>query len=398
MAVTALTFVAAVLAALLAAALLSQPLQSRANIWLGLTFGVVAWLALLSGGFTLEWDSTAYVVLNDLMPELLVPVGLIMYFAVLLDDGLARGRFWFVLLSPFVATTVVNLVADGNAELDLYLLPAWVTQSALETYYVVEEALTIVYALILGFATTALLRRHRGHVAYPWARRLWPWLAGTILVWALTYLAAQWVESELLGVVWAVVLVLLCVVVYDGILGLRLLQDRHAIALLRSRGTLSLKPQDAPVETPEAYVPDVAEAVTTSPAAPATADAADVAIAVAVSAEAAAPNPHLAVVDRLLAEEHRYRDPDLSRERLAEEVEISGSHLSRLLAQAGRPTFSQLVTEHRVGAVKAMLRDLEMAHFSIVAIGLECGFRSKSSFNQAFKADVGQTPSAYRRG
>jgi len=395
MAVTALTFVAAVIAGLLTTALLTPPLRSRANTWLGFTFGVIAWLAFMSGRLTLGWDATAYVVLNDLMPELLVPVGILMYFAVLLDDKLASGDSCFVLLIPFVATTVINLLLDGSSELEVYVLPAWATPSALDTYYIIEEAFTIGYAVALAVATTALLRRHRGHVAYPWARRLWTWIAGTILVWALTYIASIWIEAELLGIVWAVVLVLLCAVVYNGILGLRLLENRRAIALRLTQARL------APKLEPDVLPHPVTNPVSVQIPGPHSSSAPDPSVDVlaipATTAELALPNPHLAALDRLLMTEHSYRDPDLSRALLASKIGISGSHLGRLLSRAGRPTFSQLVTEHRVRAVKTMLLNPEFAHFSIVAIGLESGFRSKSSFNHAFKDAVGMTPSAYRQ-
>jgi AraC-like DNA-binding protein len=50
-----------------------------------------------------------------------------------------------------------------------------------------------------------------------------------------------------------------------------------------------------------------------------------------------------------------------------------------------------------VEEVRARLTDPGTKHLNILALGLDAGFASKSTFNQAFKKLTGQTPSAYRK-
>ncbi len=59
-------------------------------------------------------------------------------------------------------------------------------------------------------------------------------------------------------------------------------------------------------------------------------------------------------------------------------------------------TFWDYINRLRVEAVRACLADIDDTR-SILDIAYACGFTSKSTFNAAFKRQVGDTPSSYRR-
>jgi len=56
---------------------------------------------------------------------------------------------------------------------------------------------------------------------------------------------------------------------------------------------------------------------------------------------------------------------------------------------------TDFVNSYRVEEFKARAVDPANSNFSILAIALDAGFNSKSSFNQAFKKFTGKTPSQY---
>jgi len=97
-----------------------------------------------------------------------------------------------------------------------------------------------------------------------------------------------------------------------------------------------------------------------------------------------------------LLQEHRFLDPLLSLNTLAGEVSVSPGHLSRLINTHGNRSFTDFINALRVEQAKEILLDPEFGNYTIAAIGLECGFNSKSTFYSAFKKFTSQSPSAFR--
>ncbi|MER8825839.1 AraC family transcriptional regulator [Mesorhizobium sp. M0938] len=99
-------------------------------------------------------------------------------------------------------------------------------------------------------------------------------------------------------------------------------------------------------------------------------------------------------VDALMREQHLYRDPDLTLERLARRAGIPGRQISGALNRIHGRNVSQLVNEYRVSDAK---RRLVTTRDPVTVIMLESGFGTKSNFNREFLRVTGMTPSSYRR-
>ncbi len=99
----------------------------------------------------------------------------------------------------------------------------------------------------------------------------------------------------------------------------------------------------------------------------------------------------------LMAEEHPYRDPDLTLSDLAERLDTTPHKLSQVLNGELVQTFYDFVNSYRVDEVRRRLVDGKSEHLKVLALAMDAGFSSKSTFNEVFKKLTGQTPSTYRK-
>jgi AraC-like DNA-binding protein len=107
-------------------------------------------------------------------------------------------------------------------------------------------------------------------------------------------------------------------------------------------------------------------------------------------------NNHSSSIKKVVIGERKFLDPTFSAEKLAEELQLSKSHLSRIFNAEMNISFSDYTNSLRVEEAKKHLQNPEFANYTLVAIGLEAGFNSKTTFNTTFKKLTGQTPSQFR--
>jgi AraC-like DNA-binding protein len=100
---------------------------------------------------------------------------------------------------------------------------------------------------------------------------------------------------------------------------------------------------------------------------------------------------------KYLATQKPYLNPDYSLQMMADDLKVSRQKLSEVINQGQKKNFYKLINELRVTDVKEMLNDQKYSNYTVLGIGLECGFNSKTSFNRIFKEETGLTPSEYRK-
>ena len=109
-----------------------------------------------------------------------------------------------------------------------------------------------------------------------------------------------------------------------------------------------------------------------------------------------ADNLYFQKLELLCKDQHIYTDSTLNREKVAEKLGISAGYVSQIVNTITGDNFAHYINQYRVEAVKEMISDPEYKNYTLLTMGLESGFTSKTTFYKAFKKVTGQTPNEYK--
>jgi len=96
-----------------------------------------------------------------------------------------------------------------------------------------------------------------------------------------------------------------------------------------------------------------------------------------------------------MREHELYLQMDLTLGDLAEAIGATPRDLSEAINGEGGVTFYDFVNNYRVAAARQLL--LDEPGEKVLSVAFRSGFNSKSTFNKAFKAETGQSPSEFRK-
>ncbi len=102
------------------------------------------------------------------------------------------------------------------------------------------------------------------------------------------------------------------------------------------------------------------------------------------------------VLENFIRKSRIYLNAELSLEELAAQVKIPKHHLTQLLNDRFKKNFYSFVNAYRIDEAVKKLKDPN-TELSILSLAYDCGFNSKSSFNNYFKKITTHTPSEYRK-
>lgn len=92
-----------------------------------------------------------------------------------------------------------------------------------------------------------------------------------------------------------------------------------------------------------------------------------------------------------------YLNPSLNSDTITSKFKISNSYLSQIFNTHSELNFNDFINQLRIKEAERMLQNKAYDSYTIVAIGLESGFNSKSSFYTAFKKFTNKTPAKYKK-
>lgn len=107
-------------------------------------------------------------------------------------------------------------------------------------------------------------------------------------------------------------------------------------------------------------------------------------------------NEHIIAFEKLLVDSKLFLDCNLSLEKVAKNLNLSNSYLSRMIKKELQTNFTEYLNNLRINEAISYLSNSDFSNYSITSIGLEAGFNSKSSFYEVFKKKTGKTPLSYK--
>jgi len=98
----------------------------------------------------------------------------------------------------------------------------------------------------------------------------------------------------------------------------------------------------------------------------------------------------------LMEDEKLYHEAELTLQQLANKLQLPTYLVSQAINEGLNKNFYELINNYRVEEAKQLLVHPKNSNFTILSIGFEAGFNSKTTFNTVFKKFTGLTPTEYR--
>jgi AraC-like DNA-binding protein len=98
----------------------------------------------------------------------------------------------------------------------------------------------------------------------------------------------------------------------------------------------------------------------------------------------------------LMEREKLYQETELTLLDLANQLQLPSYQVSQAINEGLNKSFYDVINGYRVEEAKRLLADPKNLNYTILSVGFEAGFNSKTTFNTVFKKFTGLTPTDFR--
>ncbi len=328
--------------------------KNRANNYLSLSLFLLTSLTLL-GWFNIE--NTVLDFLNNPVLEYLFGVVLFTYFLIQIEHKYLKKSWYKWLYLPFIGALIIETIIYFDAIFNLY------NSEFNDMIFHIMDNAPFVYNVFLIFWGRKLIKGSKtmSVAKKRWLLRLNLFIICIIIIWLLSSIEFYVFNSEYTtSFLWMGLSFLSWWILYYGVFKLQLIIQKEEI-----HNYLASKKTNKTQRKKEINQNTFSKIITQ--------------------------------LYTLMDAEELYKNPLLSRLDLANRLEISEGYLSQIINQEINKSVIQFVNDYRIETAKNLLHNPVFNKYSVEAIGMEAGFKSKSAFYKTFKTSLGMSPGAFRK-
>ncbi|SHF63438.1 helix-turn-helix domain-containing protein [Chryseobacterium vrystaatense] len=351
----------------------SSLFNSRSNRYLACLLFTLS-IKLLTQVFEIQHVFTSYPLLrfiDNIEWIFLIPAFLFLFIKNRTNTtGKSRLKnYWYFI--PFAYSAVLNIVNDLDHVEGVYTIPeSGIT--IISILGLIHLALAVTFIPFLLFYSYFTIKHLKDSKEKKWILIFLTIMSSVLFVWLISALAGLLLDYDISSTMSILALCATFIIhwtAYIGIYKYKLAKNKEAIYNFLNNDSAISYPNLQIVQnnTPQEH----RESIT-------------------------ADNLYFQKLELLCKDQHIYTDSTLNREKVAEKLGISPGYVSQIVNTITGDNFAHYINQYRVEAVKEMISDPEYENDTLLAIGLESGFTSKTTFYNAFKKVTGQTPNEYK--
>lgn len=331
-------------------------------------------IILLNHVFEIEEAFTSYPFLRFIERiewVFLIPAFLFLFIINRIDDTVKSKQKRYLYFIPFAYSAILNITYDLDRVAGIYTIP----ESGIDLFKIlglIHLTLAVIFVPFLPLYSYFMIRHLENSQEKKWIITILTIVSTLLFAWLITSLAGLFLQydiSSTMNVLALSATIIIHWTAYIGIYKYKLAKNKDAIYnfLNKDLALSYTNPQFVENSAPEEY----RESIT-------------------------ADNLYFQKLEILCKDHHIYTDTTLNREKVAQKLGISAGYVSQIINTITGDNFAYYVNQYRVEAVKKMISNSEYENYNLLAMGLESGFTSKTTFYKAFKKVTGQTPNEYK--
>ncbi|MEZ0005847.1 AraC-like DNA-binding protein [Flavobacterium sp. 28YEA47A] len=333
-------------------------------------------ILLLNYVFEIEGTYTPYPFLHfidDVEWALLLPVFMFLFIINRIDDTVKNKQKIYLCFIPFTYSAIFHITCDLDSIAGIYTIPESAT-FLIQILGLIHFILVVIFIPSLLIYSCFMIRHLKDSQEKKWVITISTLVSFLLFSWLITALTGIFLNYDISSTMRAVALFGTFIIhwtAYMGIYKYRLAKNKDAIHNFLNKDLAISYSNLQIVENSTPTTEEYRESIT-------------------------ADNLYFQKLELLCKEEHIYTDSTLNREKVAESLGISAGYVSQIVNTITGDNFANYINNYRVEAVKEMISNSEYENYNLLAMGLESGFTSKTTFYKAFKKVTGQTPNEYK--